>query len=219
MLAERFASELLGDSGLSILIATVVMTTLIVALGEITPKTLAAQRAVGWSLLVARAIELIMWLETWVIVGFTLLPRLLMRLTGGDGTRVPTITEGELGMLIDIGEAEGVVASGDAAVLRRVLDFGDRQVRDVMTPRTQIVWLEQGTSIREFLATYGEKYHTRFPVKTRAAQELEQCARDRGAGLYWGQCYEDATRPACAQRRTWRRPRPRREQPAHPRWR
>lgn len=164
VLAERLASDLLGDSGLSILIATVVMTTLIVALGEITPKTLSAQRAVGWSLLVARPIELIMALETWVIVGFTLLPRLLIRMTSGGAARAPTITEGELGMLIDIGEAEGVVGSGGAEVLRRVLDFGDRQVRDVMTPRTQIVWVEQGTSIREFLATYGEKYHTRFPV-------------------------------------------------------
>ena len=56
-------------------------------------------------------------------------------------------------MLIDIGEAEGVVASGDAAVLRRVRDFGDRQVRDVMTPRTEVVWVGQGTTIREFLAT------------------------------------------------------------------
>ena len=164
VLAERLASEVLGDSGLSILIATVVMTALIVAFGEITPKTLAAQHAVTWSLLVARPVEVIMASEKWLIAVFTLLPRALLHLMGGSASRVPTITEGELGMLIDISEAEGVVPSGDAAVLRRVLDSGDRQVRELMTPRTQIVWIEQGTSFRDFLATYGDNYYTRFPV-------------------------------------------------------
>ena len=80
VLAERLASEVLGESGLSILLATVVMTALIVAFGEITPKTLAAQYAVGWSLRVARPIEVIMTLEKWLIVVFTLLPRALLRL-------------------------------------------------------------------------------------------------------------------------------------------
>ena len=97
VLAERLASEILGESGLSIVIATVVMTALIVAFGEITPKTLAAQHAVGWSLLVARPIEIIMALERWLIVVFTLLPRALLHLIGGgDAASAPTITGGEL---------------------------------------------------------------------------------------------------------------------------
>ena len=75
--------------------------------------------------------------------------------------RLPGVS---LGMLIDIVEEEGVVPSADAAVLRRVLDLGDQQVRQVMTPRTQIVWVEQGTTLRDFLVTYSEKYYTRFPV-------------------------------------------------------
>ena len=164
VLAERLASDVLGDSALSIVIATVVMTALIVAFGEITPKTLAAQHAVSWSLLVARPVEVIMASEKWLIAVFTLLPRALLHLMGGSAARLPTITGGELGMLIDISEAEGVVPSGDAAVLRRVLDSGDRQVRELMTSRTQIVWIEEGTSFRDFLTTYGDNYYTRFPV-------------------------------------------------------
>ncbi len=72
VLAERLASNLLNDSGYSILIATVVMTVLVVAFGEITPKSLAAQRAVSWSVVIARPIEIIMMLETAIIYVFYL---------------------------------------------------------------------------------------------------------------------------------------------------
>ena len=53
---------------------------------------------------------------------------------------------------------------GEAEMIMRVLEFGDGQVREVMTPRPEIVWVEQGISIQQFLALYSENYHTRFPV-------------------------------------------------------
>ena len=165
IMAERLASEVLGEQGLNILIATVVMTVLIVAFGEITPKSLAVQRSVGWSLVVARPIQVIMFLETWVIYLFTLLPRWISHLLGGESPlHAQTVTEGELRMLVDIGEAEGAVEAGGAGMLRRVLEFGDRRVRELMTPRTEIVWVEQSTPLRKFLEIYDEHYHTRFPV-------------------------------------------------------
>ncbi len=165
IMAEKMANAVLGEQGLNILIATVVMTVLIVAFGEITPKSLAAQRSVGWSLVVARPIQVIMFLETWVIYLFTLLPRGISRLLPGENPlHAQTITEGELRILVDIGEAEGAVEAGGAGMLRRVLGFGDRTVRELMTPRTEIVWVEQGTSLQKFLGIYNEHYHTRFPV-------------------------------------------------------
>ena len=42
--------------------------------------------------------------------------------------------------------------------------FGDRQMREVTTPRPEIVWVEKGTTLAEFLDIYREKSHTRFPV-------------------------------------------------------
>ena len=159
------AISLLGDRGSTVIFATVVLTIVIVTFGEITPKSIAAQAAERWSLTVARPVELIMKLETVVIYLFSLAPRLVLKLLGGEARlQTPSITEGELRMLIDIGHAEGMVEPSEAEMLENVFRFGDRRVREVMTPRTEIVWVEKNTPLGEFLDLYTEHYHTRFPV-------------------------------------------------------
>jgi putative hemolysin len=159
------AINLLGGGEASILIATLIMTVLIVAFGEITPKTLAATTSDRWSLVIARPIAVVMFLETFIIFLFTLLPRLLFRAIGGrHHAWGPSVTEGELRMLINIGQVEGTVEAAEAALLEKVFRFGDRQVREIMTPRPEIIWIEQGTTLQKFLSLYAEHSHTRFPV-------------------------------------------------------
>jgi putative hemolysin len=160
-----FTIRLLGTGGFSVLVATVAMTLLVVVFGEITPKSLAFRASERWSMVVSRPVSLIMALETPIIFIFTLLPRLILKLIGGAGALVtPSITEGELRMLIDIAGAEGSVEMGEAEMLASVFRFGDRQVREMMTPRTEIVFVERGTQMGEFLNVYAENAHTRFPV-------------------------------------------------------
>ena len=140
--------SILGEGGKSVWIATLGMTVLVVTFGEVTPKSLAARASDRWSLVVARPIEVIMALETVVIYLFTLLPRLLMRLMGGNQRlSSPSITEGELRMLIDMAQAEGMVETTEAEMLEKIFHFGDRQVQEIMTPRTEIVWIEEATSL------------------------------------------------------------------------
>ncbi|MCH7606155.1 MAG: HlyC/CorC family transporter [Chloroflexi bacterium] len=164
-LGTAVAISLVGENGAWIWVAPLVMTVVIVAFGEITPKTLAAGASERWSLIVARPISLIMYLETFIIYFFTLLPRFLVKVMGSNqGLWAPSVTEGELRMLIDISKAEGAVAESEANLLEKVFRFGDRQMREIMTPRPEIVWLEQGTTLEKFLPLYAEHSHTRFPV-------------------------------------------------------
>ena len=157
--------SIMGESATSVLVATVAMTVLIVTFGEITPKSLAARASDRWSLVVARPIEVIMALETVFIYLFTLLPRLLLRLLGGSQRlSSPSITEGELRMLIDMALADGMVEPAEADMLEKVFHFGDRQVQEIMTPRMEIVWVEKGMTLEEFLRIYSQETHTRFPV-------------------------------------------------------
>lgn len=98
-----FTIRWLGSGGFAVLVATVAMTLLVVVFGEITPKSLAFRASERWSMVVNRPVGLIMALETPIIFVFTLLPRLILKLIGGAGKLVtPSITEGELRMLIDI---------------------------------------------------------------------------------------------------------------------
>ena len=49
-------------------------------------------------------------------------------------------------------------------MLEKVFHFGDRQVQEIMTPRTEIIWVSQGATLQDFLKTYSRQTHTRFPV-------------------------------------------------------
>lgn len=159
------AINLLGTQGAMVLIAPLVMTVVIVAFGEITPKTLAAGYSERWSLVVARPIAVIMFLETFIIYLFTILPRFIVKVMGRQQSLwSPSVTEGELRMLIDISRSEGAVEESEADLLEKVFRFGDRQMREIMTPRPEIVLIERGTSLEKFLPLYSEHSHTRFPV-------------------------------------------------------
>ncbi|MBC8279316.1 MAG: HlyC/CorC family transporter, partial [Chloroflexi bacterium] len=72
--------------------------------------------------------------------------------------------EEEIRTMIAAGAQTGTVEAGEAALLEKVFRFGDRQMREIMTPRPEIIWVEQGSSFEEFLSVYSENTHTRFPV-------------------------------------------------------
>ena len=164
-IGTTMAIKLLGGGGLAVFVAPLIMTVVIVQFGETTPKTLAATFSDRWSLLIARPIAIVMVLETWIIFAFTLLPRFILRLMKeSSGMSSPSVTEGELRMLINIGRAEGSVEASEAALLQRVFGFGDRQVQEIATPRPEVIWIEEGTTLEQFLALYARHSHTRFPV-------------------------------------------------------
>ena len=74
------------------LLSTLVLTAVLVQFGEIAPKTLAARGATGWALVVARPMEFIIWAETVFIYLFTLVPRTIYRLAGGDPKRMGAVS-------------------------------------------------------------------------------------------------------------------------------
>jgi magnesium and cobalt exporter, CNNM family len=94
-----------------------------------------------------------------LITALAVIPNFFSR--GGEGH---TITEAELRMMIDISAEEGSVGEAEAELLDRVFHFHDRRVNEIMIPRTEVVWLEQEETVREFYGTFGEAPHSRFPV-------------------------------------------------------
>jgi putative hemolysin len=162
------AISTIGDGNptfLSSVVATALATVAIVIVGELTPKTLAVVAAERWALVTARVV-LILMTVTWPIVfAFTLVPRGIMRLLGGkESFMSPIVTAGELRTLIDLGEAEGTVEENTGEMLENIFRFGEMEVRDVMTPRPQIIWIQADATFGEFMNSYRVSPHTRFPV-------------------------------------------------------
>jgi CBS domain containing-hemolysin-like protein len=170
-MAGLIAIDVAGGWGL--IFGTVLITGVIALLGEVTPKVLAARAADTLSLLVARPAELLTIALRPVVVVFAAAPNVLSRLFFGSDAKVtPTVTEAELRMLIGISAEEGAVGEEEAELMERVFRFYDRRASEVMVPRTEVVWLEVGTSIADFYKTYDEAPHSRFPVYRESLDDV-----------------------------------------------
>lgn len=155
---------ILGEGALSIIVATLVGTVLLLILGEIVPKSLAVKSAERITLLYARPLKFVESSLFPVVFLLQWISTKTKSLLGQRDETEETITEGEILSMIDIGEAEGTVEPGEAEMLENVFRFGDRQAREVMTPRTEIISIERTSTLQEFLSIYSDNSHTRFPV-------------------------------------------------------
>lgn len=161
--STTIAHSLFGESGT--LIASFIMTILIVIFGEITPKTFAAQNPDLVALSVSRPINLLVKIFTYPIFLLTGCTKVLIFLLnkmgfGTPGLDQPSITEGEIRMMID----EGHLQQNEREMLQNVFDFGDEFVEQAMTPRTMISAIPKEYTIREALHEMVTEGYTKYPV-------------------------------------------------------
>jgi putative hemolysin len=161
-LATILAISVWEDSG--VLIATFGMAIVLLIFAETMPKTFANRHAERLSLLFVRPVEIISWIFSPVVVVLSWLASGLTRLIGGTPVPRSIISDEEIRTLITVGHKEGTVEEAEADMLNAVFDFGDRPVSDVLVPRPEVVGIEKGETLAQFLATYSESPISRFPV-------------------------------------------------------
>jgi len=167
VLASAMASIISIESfgGIGLVIGTVLMTLLLAVVGEVTPKVLAARVTERYALLVAPPIEWLISALRPLVWAIAAAPRGLGRLLFGSALgATPTVTEAELRTLIDIGTSEKAFEEETGELLERVFQFRDRQVQEIMVPRTEVVFLETGMSVDDFYRVFDETPHSRLPV-------------------------------------------------------
>ncbi len=161
-LATKLAMDAWPDSG--VLIATFGMAIILLIFAETMPKTFANRHAERLSLLFVRPVEILSWIFSPVVVVLSWLASGLTRLIGGTSVPSSIVSEEEIRTMITVGHKEGTVEEAEADMLHAVFDFGDSPVSDVLVPRPEVVGIEKGETLAEFLATYSESPISRFPV-------------------------------------------------------
>jgi putative hemolysin len=168
-IGEPLVRDLLGGAvpvWVSFVIAFATVTYLSVVLGELVPKALTLQRAEALAALVARPIQ---WLSValrpivWVLqssAALVLRPFGISDVTAGESIR----TADELRALVDEAEGAGVIPRAQEELLHNVFDFADREVRDIMIPALDVVWLDAELTCEEALDRVVEAPHGRYPV-------------------------------------------------------
>lgn len=160
------------NSGRAAAIATIAVTILLLIFSEIVPKTLATHMGERMALAYTRPIKTISWLLSPLSYVLSGIGNAASKLFGGNSTNNTLVSEDEIRAMISMGLEDGAVEEGEADILERVFLLGDRHVEEIMTPRTDIVWVEKDTTLDDFLAIYAETPHTRFPVHDESVDNV-----------------------------------------------
>jgi putative hemolysin len=172
------AKNWLVDLGLGSGVATVlgvVGVTLVISfvtlvIGELAPKRLALQRAEGTARLFARPLDGLATLLRPVIWLLSRSTDVVVRILGGDPTAGrEAISEEELRGLVAAHES---LTSDERRLIDEVFAAGDRQLREVMIPRTEVAFLDASMPVSRALKETRDRPHSRYPVVRGSSDDV-----------------------------------------------
>jgi magnesium and cobalt exporter, CNNM family len=151
-------------AALGFIVVTMVITFFSLVLGELAPKRIGLQRAPRLALLAAPLLDRIASLARPVVWLLTASTNLVIALLGGD-PRVgrQAMTEEELRDLVTGAQA---LSTDERRIVSEVFDAGKRQIREVLVPRTEVVFLDAETPVSAAAALATGVPHSRLPVFT-----------------------------------------------------
>jgi len=174
ILAYRVADHFLDGPKVDA-VAVAAMTLVVLVFGEVTPKTYAKhnpERVAIPAMYVVRLFEYAFFPLAWVLARFG---RLLVRLFGGkDAAEGPSVTEGEIEYMIELGQKEGAFEeAAQGTLMASALDFKETIAKEVMIPRTHVHFLQMDTPVNRALEKVIAWGHSRIPVYGKSLDEVE----------------------------------------------
>ena len=142
--------------------STIVLTIVVLIFGEVTPKSLAKEMPETVSTAVSPMLNLLMVLFTPLTWLFSQWKRLLGHFV--HSTEEDTITEGELMTMVSEAENDGELTDRESELIRSAIEFDDVEVEEILTPRVDVVAVEDNTSLDEVAQTFAESGYSRLPV-------------------------------------------------------
>jgi putative hemolysin len=172
-LAERIAGYLSAvpelepySRAIGLGIVVVIITYFSLVIGELVPKRLALRHPESIAAFIAGPMRLVTKIAAPMVHLLSLSTDAVFRLFGGTHVQVPPVTEEEIKTLVQKGTEAGVFEESEQDLVEAVFNLGDRSARSLMTPRTQIVWLDLDDSVDAIIAKVVESNYSRFPVSS-----------------------------------------------------
>jgi putative hemolysin len=167
-----------GYSGTVAYVLVVLIVTFVsLVLGELAPKRLALRDPERLAVAVAPLMRLLEVLARPVVWVLDRASAGLLRLVGVRGERQDVVTEEDVRALVEQATESGSLESEESALIERVLRFTDRRVREVMTPRVELVMLDVSRSVPAVLEDALRLGHTRYPVYEGNAERVTGLVR------------------------------------------
>ena len=142
--------------------STIVLTIIVLIFGEVTPKSLAKEMPEKVATAVSPFLVLLMALMTPLTWLFTQWKKLLGHFVHSG--EADTITEGELMTMVSEAENDGELTDRESELIRSAIEFDDVEVEEILTPRVDVVAVEDNISLEELAQTFAESGYSRLPV-------------------------------------------------------
>jgi len=159
-----FIVSLIGNEAVGTPVSIAVMGTIVLVFVKVVPKTIAAANPERLALRYAKSIAMMCKVLSPVVLGLSWTAGWFSRLTGGYTVPGTLLTREEAHIAISMGEESGTIDKISADMLRKVLTIGDRPVREIMTPQAEAAWVEGRTKLADFVETYAQTPHPRYPA-------------------------------------------------------
>ena len=142
--------------------STIVLTVVVLIFGEVTPKTLAKEMPETIATAVSPVLSLLLTLFTPLTWLFSQWKKLLGRFV--HSSESDAITEGELITMVSEAENDGELTDRESQLIRSAIEFDDVEVEEILTPRVDVVAVEDDISLEELAQTFAESGYSRLPV-------------------------------------------------------
>ncbi len=143
-------------------VSTAVITIVVLVFGEVSPKSLAKEYPESFAMFSAPIMRVLMVILTPVNLLFRLLKKLLSKLVHKSDDS--GITEEELVTMVDQAESEGGLDQHESKLIRSAIEFNDMEVDEILTPRVDIVAVEDIDSMDDIAQAFAESGYSRLPV-------------------------------------------------------
>ncbi len=161
---DLFRSIGIQNFATTMTLITVIVTFILLVFGEITPKTLAMKNPSRWALRISPIIFVIYHVQYPLIYLFYSLTNIISRLFGINLKPTTELTEEEIKLLIQLGREDGILEKEEQKMMHGVINVYNKIVREIMTPRTDMVTIALKTSVSEAIEIITTKGHSRIPV-------------------------------------------------------
>ncbi len=150
---------------IGLIVGILPVTYVSLVIGELVPKRLALRDPEGVSSAVARPMMFFSRLFSPIVRFLSFSTESMLRLLGVKVSEEPPVTEEEIQLLIDQGTEAGVFEEAEHDMVEGVFSLADQRVYSLMTPRTDIVWLDIDDSLEEIREKIAQNDFSRFPVR------------------------------------------------------
>lgn len=162
-IATLFFTGLLGDnSDLGATVSTIVMTVVVLIFGEITPKTIAKEKAEPYAILITPIVNFFIFLFyplNMLFRGWKMLLNKMFNLGKSDA-----VTEEELKTYVDEAQTGGEISENESELIRSSIEFDDLYASDILTPRIDVEAVDKYAKLSDIEKVFKSSGYSRLPV-------------------------------------------------------